>query len=168
MTAETSPHSRLIPVLREGIGVIQMILFKELRGLYDKKYSDKETAERSMLAGAVVNALFGAENPEEKFQRFNRSNTAIIEQELSGFAAQFPDLLPYLTDALRVQALCDHQQGDDGAQALKQAEELGILVLDRDVPLPSVFMTRVRGLGEQYGLTVAPAQVAPEDDNLPE
>ncbi|HKJ63947.1 MAG TPA: hypothetical protein VJ969_00985, partial [Desulfopila sp.] len=112
MTAETPPHSQLVPVLQEGIRVIQMILFKELRRLYQEKYGDKETTERSMLAGAVINALFGVENPEEKFQRFNRDNTAIIEQELFGFAAQFPNLLPYMTDALRVQALCDHQQGD--------------------------------------------------------
>lgn len=167
MTAETPSHSRLVPVLQEGIRVIQMILFKELRRLYQEKYADKETMERSMLAGAVINALFGVENPEDKFQRFNRDNTAIIEQELFGFGAQFPNLLPYMTDALRVQALCDHQLGDDSTPALKQADELGILILDRDVPLPSVFMTRVRVLGEQYGLTVAPVQVAPEDDNLP-
>ena len=143
-----------------------MILFKELRKLYGDRYREKETAERSMLVGAVINALFGMENPEAKFQQFNRTNKAIIEQELVGFASQFPDLLPYLTDALRVQALCDHQQGGDSTPALKQAAELGILVVDRDVPLPSVFMTRVRGLGERHGLTVAPVQIDPQEDHL--
>ena len=74
-------------------------------------------------------------------------------------------MLPALTDALRIQALCDSQQDLDDPSLLTRANELGLLVLDRPVPMPSTFMTLVRGLGEQHGLIVAPAQVMP-DDNL--
>ena len=44
------------------------------------------------------------------------------------------------------------------------AEALGVLLKDRDLPLPSSFMTLVRGLGEQYQLVVAPVEISPEED----
>jgi hypothetical protein len=159
-------QSQLIDVLREGISVIQMILFKELRIFFAKKYPEKDSQDRSMLCGAIINKLFGAENPEEKFKTFNRHNHAVIEQELLGFADHFQHLLPDITDALRVQTLCDHQEGVPSAEVLQQAEGLGILVVDRDIPLPSTFMTGVRGLGEQHGLTIAPVRITPEQDTL--
>lgn len=159
-------QSQLIDVLREGISVIQMVLFKELRIFFAKKYPEKSSQERSMLCGAITNKLFGAENPEEKFKNFNRQYHAVIEQEFLGFAEHFLHLLPSITDALRVQALCDHQEGASSAEVLQRAEELGILVVDREVPLPSTFMTGVRDLGEQHGLTIAPVQIPSEQDNL--
>ncbi len=159
-------QSQLIEVLREGISILQMILFKELRLSFAQKYPEKESRDRSMLCGAVINTLFGVENPEEKFKTFNRRNHAVIEQELLGFAEHFQHLLPSLTDALRVQTLCDHQEGAPSPEVLKRAEELGILVGGREVPLPSAFMTHIRGLGEQHGLTVAPVQIPPEQDTL--
>lgn len=165
MTEEkTLQKSELITVLREGISVIQMVLFKELRTLFAVKHQEKDLTYRSMLAGAVINTLFGAENPEKKFQEFNRKNRAVIEQELLSLAEQLPQLLPRITDALRVQMLCDSQEGEDATQALQQAEELGILIKDRELPLPSTFMTLVRMLGEEHGLTIAPSQITPEDD----
>lgn len=159
-------QSQLLTVLRESIGVVQMIMFKELRELFADKYPQRDIAERSKLAGAIINTIFGLENPEEKFQQFNVQNKTVIEHELVGFAAQFKELLPFITDALRVQTLCDSQEGEDSTAVLKQAESWQILLVDRDVPLPSVFMTRVRGLGEKHGLTIAPVQVSPEDDAL--
>ena len=106
------------------------------------------------------------ENPEEKFQKFNQDNRATIEQELIGFAANFPALLHRLTDALRIQVLCDSQEGEDSAAVLEQAAKLGILIKDREIPLPSTFMTLIRQLGEEHGLTIAPVQINAEDDSL--
>jgi len=75
-----------------------------------------------------------------------------------------PQLCLYITDALRVQTLCDKQEGIEDPGVLQTAESLGMLVKDRNIPLPSAFMTLVRGLGEQYQLIIAPVQISPEDD----
>ncbi len=167
MTAEKSPRkSELIGVLREGIGVVQMVIFKELRSSFAQKYPERELTDRAMLVGAIINQLFGMENPEEKFRKFREDNRAAIEQELIGLPKNFPSLLNSITDALRIQVLCDSQEGEDSSAVLKQAEEFGILIKDREIPLPSTFMTLIRQLGEEHGLTIAPVQINSEDDTL--
>jgi hypothetical protein len=167
MTEEKSlRQSELINVLREGIAVVQMVLFKELRASFTTKYPEREVTDRAMLVGAIINKLFGMENPEEKFQRFNQEHRAVIEQELIGFPQNFPRLLHRITDALRIQVLCDSQEGEDSTAVLEQAREFGILVQDREIPLPSTFITLIRQLGEEHGLTVAPMQISTEDDTL--
>ena len=165
-TQKTIKQSELISVLREGIAVVQMVIFKELRASFTTKYPEREVTERAMLVGAIINKLFGMENPEEKFQKFNQKNRAAIEQELIGFPKNFPKLLNRITDALRIQVLCDSQEGEDSTAVLEQAREFGILIQDREVPLPSTFMTLIRQLGEEHGLTVAPVQINSEDDSL--
>ena len=165
MTEEkTLQKSELIVVLREGVSVVQMVLFKELRILFAEQYQNKDITQRSMLAGAIINKLFGMENPEEKFQEFNTKNRGVIEQELLSLAEQLPQLQTIITDALRVQTLCDTQEGEDATHVLQQAEELGILIKDRELPLPSTFMTLIRMLGEKHSLTITPSQITPEDD----
>jgi hypothetical protein len=165
MTEEkTLQKSELIVVLREGVSVVQMVLFKELRILFAEQYQNKDITQRSMLAGAIINKLFGMENPEEKFQEFNTKNHGVIEQELLSLAEQLPQLQTIITDALRVQTLCDTQEGEDATHVLQQAEELGILIKDRELPLPSTFMTLIRMLGEKHSLTITPSQITPEDD----
>ena len=165
MTEEkTLQKSELIVVLREGVSVVQMVLFKELRILFAEQYQNKDITQRSMLAGAIINKLFGMENPEEKFQEFNTNNHGVIEQELLSLAEQLPQLQTIITDALRVQTLCDTQEGEDATHVLQQAEELGILIKDRELPLPSTFMTLIRMLGEKHSLTITPSQITPEDD----
>lgn len=167
MTEEKSPRqSELINVLREGIGVVQMVIFKELRSSFATKYPERDVTERAMLVGAIINKLFGMENPEEKFQRFNQENQAAIEQEMIGFPQNFPHLLHRITDALRIQVLCDSQEGEDSTAVLEKAKDFGILIQDREIPLPSTFMTLIRQLGEEHGLTVAPVQINTEDDSL--
>ncbi len=167
MTEEKAVRqSELINVLREGIGVVQMVIFKELRSYFSSKYPEREVIDRAMLVGAIINKLFGMENPEEKFQKFNKENRAVIEQELLGFSQNFPQLLHRTTDALRIQVLCDSQEGEDSTAVLEQAKAFGILVQDREIPLPSTFITLIRQLGEKHGLTVAPMQISTEDDSL--
>ncbi len=157
-------QSRLIGVLREGITLIQMIFFREMKDRFDHVLLHLQPAVRSRLAGAVTNNVFGTPNPDPEFTRFSREHQSVIEQELLGIADNLPHLLPFLTDALRLQELCDHQDGVSGNDTLITADKLGILIHDRDIPLPSVFMTTVRALGARYGLIVPPAPVLPEDD----
>ncbi len=100
----------------------------------------------------------------EKFSRFRSDNQALIEQELLGLAEEYRGLLVPLTDALRVQTLCDNQEGGDSTQVLNRAGELGLLLVDRDVPLPSGFMTMIRELGQQHNLIIPPVPITPEQD----
>jgi len=164
MNQNISKKSQLLTVLEEGVGLVQMILFKELRNLFKQKYSDKDIIFNSMLAGAVTNELFGSHNPEKKFQIFRDENMALINRELNGLSLELPDLKQNITDALRIQTLCDNQQGFDSAARLTKADELGILDKDREIPLPSTFMTMVRELGEQHGLIIPPVLISPDQD----
>jgi hypothetical protein len=157
-------NSQLLTILQEGVGLVQMILFKELRALLGKKYPERDIISLSMLAGAITSEVFGSRNPEEKFRIFWQENSALIEQELLGLAQELPTLRSNITDALRIQTLCDSQTGNDSAANLTRADELGILERDREIPLPSTFMTMVRMLGEQHGLIIPPVLITPEDD----
>jgi hypothetical protein len=143
-----------------------MILFKEERASLARKCPASESPFLSMLAGAVINELFGSPNLEEKFVRFRTENWGMIEQELLSFATENPKLRAPITDALRVQALCDSQEGlgEDAAAVLTKADELGILIRDREVPLPSTFMTMVRELGKQHNLIIPPVQINSKQD----
>jgi hypothetical protein len=160
----TVEQSKLIGALREGVALVQMVFFKEIKVILEKKHPDKDLSSYLMLAGAITNELFGTPNPEEKFVAFRQENRALIEEEMSGLAESLPHLRNSLTDALRVQTLCDNQEGIDDPGVLQTAEALGVLVKDRNLPLPSSFMTLVRGLGEQYQLVVAPVEISPEED----
>jgi hypothetical protein len=51
-----------------------------------------------------------------------------------------------------MQFLCDHQENIDSAAILSQAARLGILVAEREVPLPATFMNMVRTLGSRLNL----------------
>ncbi|MEJ2058001.1 MAG: hypothetical protein P8X39_09220 [Desulfofustis sp.] len=161
---QTEKRSRLIRALREGVSLVQMVFFKEIRTLLNQNHPDMDDEKQLMLAGAITNELFGTPNPEPRFVSFRQEHQAIIEEEMSGLAANLPHLCSCLTDALRVQALCDNQEGLEDPGVLRAAEALGLLVKERNLPLPSAFMTLVRGLGEQYQLIIAPAQISPEDD----
>lgn len=160
----TEKQSQLIGVLREGVSLVQMVFYKEVKDLLVSHYPDEDIKKLLMLAGAITNEVFGTPNPDPKFVAFRQEHRVLIEEELGGLATNLPQLCPYVTDALRVQTLCDKQESIEDPGVLQTAESLGILVNDRNVPLPSAFMTLVRGLGEQYQLIVAPVQISPEDD----
>ncbi len=160
----TQQESQLVTVLREAVDIVQMILFKEIRHNLAKKMPNVDGAQLSLLAGSITNEVFGTQNPEEKFAAFRRENRAAIEQELLSLKADMPHLCESITDALRVQTLCDHQQGIDSSRILARAKHFGFLVEDREVPLPSSFMKMIRELGEQHRLVTPPAQITPDQD----
>jgi len=160
----TEKNSHLLISLREGVGLIQMILYKELRQGLETKDGDRDKAELGLLAGSITNEVFGTRNPEPKFVNFVEHNWGEIEQELLGIKEKYNFFCRHITDALRIQTLCDHQEGGDSSKTLLQAKEYGYLMEDRDVPLPSTFMTIVRELGKQHNLIVPPVQITPEED----
>lgn len=146
-------EKRLIPILREGIHIIKMFLYKTIRpGLADR-FSDRDRIYVNRLTGAIINELFGTPNWEEPFLTFNRENETVITGELKALAENHPELKIPLTDALRVHFICDSQEGGENAQILSRAKELGLLLMDRDFPLPDQFMNLARSLGELSDLT---------------
>ncbi len=160
-------ESRLIPILREGVAVIQMIFFKEIKAVITGKHPGLDSAAQTMLAGAITNELFGSPNSEEKFQDFRNTHQGNIEQELLCLTSEIPQLINPLADALRVQTLCDKHEGVESSHVLKQADSFGILSEDRDVPLPSTFLETVRKLGGKHNLIIPPVEVDPtEEQNL--
>ena len=156
----------MIPVLREGICVVQMVLFKELRSLLTRKHPDRDSSSIAMLTGAITNELFGTLNQEERFQNFRGQNRADIEQELLGLVHELPSLAAPLTDALRMLALCDLQEEKDSGnntRLLTQAANIGLLIPERELPLPSTFMIMARNLGDAHHLIIALAEIGPDD-----
>ena len=156
-------ENRLVPVLRDGVNLVKMVFFKELKIYLSEKYPDLETVEIGKLSGAILNQVFGTPNTAEPFATFARDNRELIDSELGEVAGQFDKLRIPLTDALRIQFLCDSQEGFENEQVLKDAQDLGILIVDRDVPLPKNFMNLVRKIGQAYGL-IDPA-VIPDDQS---
>ena len=156
-------RSQLLPILRECVDVVQMILFKTFRARIALQFPDSDRNFTSMLAGAMLAALFGNANSDERFTTFQQKNRASIEQLLIELPDILNDLRGPLTDALRIQVLCDHQEGHDSSRLLLNAHSLGILIEDRPVPLPSSFVSMVRLLGEQHGLISPPSPQPPAD-----
>lgn len=147
-------ETKLLPSLREGIHLIKMIIYKELRHHFLEKYaSESEKNFVPRLTGALINELFGTPNHEEPFLTFSRKHKIIIQKELKIMATAHPEFKILLTDALRVQFICDSQEGLEHSFALSQAKELGLLIPERDFPLPHQFMTLVRNLGEMNTMT---------------
>ncbi len=157
--------SKLIPVLREGVSVIQMIFFKEVREHLQLTHPDTDRKTLSLLAGAITNELFGAPNPDPPFARFLAEQQATIEQEMLGLSTHLTHLCRYLTDALRIQALCDNQEGLQHSNGLIVADKLGVLLKDREIPLPSNFIAMVREIGAQHQLIIPPVQISADENN---
>ena len=166
MEEKTTPKdSKLIRSLREGVSIVQMIFFKEVRDNLINKKPNLDKTQLAMLAGSITNEVFGTQNPEEKFIRFCKNNWGDIEQELLNIKEEMASLCTILTDALRIQTLCDHQEGSDSSATLLRAKELDFLIEERDIPLPSSFMTSVRELGKLHNLLVPSLQITPEQDD---
>lgn len=156
--------SQLIGALREGISVVQMVLYKEIKALLTSHDPERDAATTAKLAAAITNELFGTPNPDPTFVRFREQHQRLMEEELAGLTEHLPQIKGYLTDALRVQVICDDQEGAHDPGVLQTADSLGLLLKERNIPLPSAFMTLVRGLGEEHGLIIAPVPISDEDD----
>lgn len=145
---------QFIPSLREGVDIIRMIFFKKIRDFLVAKYSDLQPDFCAMAGAAVMNEIFGMPNSESKFRQFFEDNRAFLVAELEAVAVNFADFRIPLTDALRVHYLCNFQEEIDDAspEVLARAKELGILIEEREVPLPKEFMALVQRLGQTNGL----------------
>ncbi|MGL1933007.1 MAG: hypothetical protein OCC45_14810 [Desulfotalea sp.] len=170
MVEQTNPQmdakkkSQLISSLREAVAVVQMICFKELRAHVADNYAEKEPKYLAKLTGSIVNEIFGTPNQEIEFQTFRKENWGTIEQELLAIKTTLSSILSPLTDSLRMQVLCDHQEGSDSSKSLTNAQKYGFLLVDRDIPLPSTYMAIIRTIGEKHSLIIAPMQITTKED----
>ncbi len=147
-------HGSLIQSLRDGVDIVRMIFYVEAKKMLTQKYQDNSGEFHRLLAAAMVNRLFGTPNPESPYQEFALENERLVDQELKEIPKQLPKLLIPLTDALRIHFLCNHCEGmmDLSAKVLSRAQGYGILIEDRDVPLPKGFMKLAYRIGKAYGL----------------
>ena len=153
-TEDVIIEREFIPSLREGVDIIRMIFFRKMRDLFAEKYPKREKSFHGMAGGAVMNELFGTPNLEPEFVQFFKDNQNIIVFELENINTNFGDFCIALTDALRIHYLCNFQEEIDDAEprVLARARELGVLLEDRDVPLPKEFMEFVYRIGKVHGL----------------
>ncbi len=142
-----STESKLIPILRDGVHIIKMVFYKELKSHLSAAYPEQGAEYAGRLAGIVINDLFATPNDEEPFATFARENAAVIEKEINGIAKNFGKMNIALSDALRVQFLCDDLEGINSQQMLTRAKEVGILMMDREIPLPKTFLNLARKMG---------------------
>ncbi|MEN8136701.1 MAG: hypothetical protein ABFS18_14390 [Thermodesulfobacteriota bacterium] len=169
MMEESTPgfESNLIPVMREGIEVVKMICFGKLSASLVARYSHQDKKYCSMLTGAVINEIFGTPNNQDPFASFCVDNRDIIDTEIKDFAVNFKELRIPLTDALRMQFICDKMDGHEDDQTLKHAKVRGLLLEERDLPLPQKFMEMVRRIGKAIGLIIPPLPTeAPAPDTI--
>jgi hypothetical protein len=148
--------SKLIPVLREGIECVKMIFFRDLQKMLAAKFPERDELYCNKLAGAVINRYFGLLNPDPAFAEFARQEDSVIVAVLHEAAIELNQLRIPLTDALRTAVLCDKQEGIDNSAILAQADECGILLIDRDLPMPNRFIELVRRLSSAKGMVTEP------------
>ena len=147
--------SRVVPIMREAVEMVKLICYARLRPQLDSRHPQMTADERSLLAGAVVNQLFGTPNPETRFVRFAAARAQQIAAELQGIPRHLGELSILITDALRVQYVCDRIEGREAPEPLRQADRLKILVREREAPMPARFLHLVRTIGAADGLLAA-------------
>ncbi|MHB8790276.1 MAG: hypothetical protein ACYDBT_10395 [Desulfobulbaceae bacterium] len=156
--------NRVLPVMREAVAAVQLVLFARLKKMFGESCHEWLLEDRRRLAGCVVNDLFASPAADQESAQFAAEHRDRVEQELRNLAAGVPDLLPLLTDGLRMQVMCDHEQGLNSLTTLLRARALGILQEERPLPLPSTFMLAIRRLGVENGLL----QPLPAEDPVAE
>ena len=143
---------QLVPSLREGVDIIKMVLYRELKSLLMAKHSDRGPIYVNQLTGVVVNDLFGIPASDTDMEFFSRENQDALKKASRMIPTELDHLRIPLTDALRIQFLCDSHEGIDSAAVLEKTATKDILIVERDVPLPGAFMSIVRSFGRAYGI----------------
>ena len=100
LNPEGKVPEKLIASLREGIAVVQMIFFKELKTVVLTTHGDKSPEFVSMLCGSITNKVFGTQNTEQRFVDFRATNKGAIEQQLISLKDDLPHMRKPLTDVV--------------------------------------------------------------------
>lgn len=153
VNAPEQQANRLLPVLQEGVEIVKMILYRQIQGFIAQRLPELEPAGQRQLAGAIINDLFAAphELPAATAALIQAQREAIDRERIT-FFTDHPEQKLVLTDALRVQTLCDLSAGHPDPRLLQRAEAAGLLLTDRELPLPHTFIDLARRLGKAHGL----------------
>ncbi|CAK8717502.1 MAG: hypothetical protein D3920_04895 [Candidatus Electrothrix sp. AW2] len=164
--AASTVDTKIIPVMRQAITTVQMILFQHLKKSIFQRYTDFSEKEKIRLAGSVVNNLYGSDAVDSQVNLFARNHRELVEKELRDLSKHVAELIPHITDSLRMQTLCDNQEGIHSMPCLLLAKELDLLDEERELPMPSTFMQSVRKLGAETGLVkhIQSSQPLPEQE----
>ena len=149
-------EGKLVPILREGVEIVKLIFFKELQNHVAGLFPDEDRGYHNRLTGAVINRCFGVENPDPAIRAFVEQESARIDEVMAGVGSGLENLRIPLTDALRITVLCDYQEGRDTSELLARARDAGLLIADRDMPMPHTFIELVRRIGQAYGVLTPP------------
>ena len=158
--------NKVVPVMREAVTTVQVILFKVLKQSMHDRYVDQVEPHHTHLAGAVMNNLFGTQPLNDAVVAFAAANRELVERELRELSGRCAPLIPVLTDALRMKTICDNQEGIHSIPSLLMAKALGVLQEERPLPLPSTFMIQVRALAADHGL-IEPMQASSPPEESP-
>jgi len=148
---------KLVPILREGIEIVKVIFYMKLRDHLRQRQNGWGNDFISHVTAAVVNDVFGVQNREATFMEFIETNRRDIDETRAMVGTELTALRIPLTDALRTMVLCDYQEGHDSSTLLQRAQGNGILLAERDLPLPNQFVDLVRRLGTAMGILQAQA-----------
>lgn len=145
--------SKLIPILREGVEIVKVIFFKELRDFLRATKADWDHDFVAKVTAAVVNDVFGVDSQGTPLADFATKYSQEIGETRDSVGNELSTLRIPLTDALRVMVLCDYQEeGRDTSVVLGRAKDWGILLAERELPLPNHFIDLVRRLGTAKGI----------------
>lgn len=150
--------SRLLPILLEGIEVNKMVLYRKLRTFIASRHPEQPPAFPRQMAGAIINDLFASPTDlPEPVAAFMIAHREVIDFERQAFTSEAPEMKIVLTDTLRMQTVCDLMAGLPEPGLLQRAESAGILLTEREIPLPHSFIDMARRLGKTNGLLTPPA-----------
>jgi len=157
MAMPDSAASRLLPILQEGVELTKMVLFQKLKAFITQRLPEQPLTFPAQLAGAIINDLFAAPaDLPEPAKAFITANREVLDQELQAFTSEQPEMKIVLTDALRIQTICDLMAGQTESGLLQRAERAGVLLTERAMPLPHTFIDLTRRLGKANGLLTPP------------
>jgi hypothetical protein len=152
-----STQSQLVPVLREGIDIVKIFTYKTIKEYFNNHFENIAQGDCNKLSGIILNIIFGTPNTNEEIKKTQGQYNDEIQQVINELPGILGDFCNTITDALRIQILCDGYNNIDSTPILEQAEQLKILQKDRELPLPNTFIVSVRELGAENQL-LAPMQ----------
>lgn len=154
--------SKLLPILREAVEVVRMILFKELKE-YFVAVCPEQTDDAGRLAAGVLNDLFGVINPDPAYAGFVERNQAILDQAVAEFPSRFEKLLIPLSIPCGCSFSAIPARGLMRAPSFSPAPGSGgcCWTIAR-CRCPIIIWSLIRRLGAAYGLVLPPLLPLPD------
>ncbi len=146
------PDNQLVPVLREGIDIVKIITYKTVKEYFNNHAKDIDSNICIKITGIIINIVFGTPNSNVEIKKIQRQYKDEIQDAIDQLPVILGDFCDVITDALRIQILCDGHNNIDSTPILEQAAKLKILRKERELPLPNKFVELVRELGGTHNL----------------